>query len=52
MLLNDTKITSEVYCHNRLGYDVVCFMEVTMYTGGAQGGLGLVVIERPQGWCV
>ena len=49
MVLTNTKITSKAYCHNRLGYDVVCSLVVTTATGGAQGGLDLVFRERPKG---
>ena len=52
MLLTNTKITSESYFHNRLGYDMVCFPAVTTDTIRAQGVVGLVFIERPQGWGV
>ena len=52
MLLTNTKITSKAYCHNWMGYDVVCLPEITMATGGAQGVVGLVGIEWPQGWSV
>ena len=33
MLLTKTKITSKAYFHNWLGYVMVCFLEVTTYTG-------------------
>ena len=34
MLMTNTKITSEVYFHNHLGYDVVCFPAFNTATGG------------------
>ena len=52
ILLTDTKITSEAYFRNRLVYDVVCFPEVTTYTGDAQVGVGLFVRESIQVWSV
>ena len=52
MLMIDIKITSKAYCHNRLGYDVVCSPGVTTDTSGAQGVVGLVIREQPQGWSV
>ena len=52
MLLIDTNITSDVYYHNQMGYNMVCYPAVTMSTDGAQGGVGLVVREWLQGWSV
>ena len=52
MLLDNTKITSEAYFHNWLGYNMVFLPEVAMATGGKQGGVVLVVREGPQGWSV
>ena len=43
MLLIDTNITSDVYCHYQMGYDMVCYPTVIMAIDGAQGGLGLAV---------
>ena len=33
-----------------MGYDVVCLPEITEDAGRAQGGVGLVVQDRPKGW--
>ena len=52
MPLVDIKISREAYFRNRLVYDVVCLSTVTRATGGAQGGVDLFVLERPQGWSV
>ena len=52
MLLTKIKITSKSYCLNRLDYDVIFSPEVTTVTGGAQGGVSLVVRERTQGWSI
>ena len=52
MLLTKTNITSKEYFHNRIFYDMLCLPEFTTDTEGAQGGVGLVVRERPQGWSV
>ena len=35
-----------------MGYDMVCYPTVIMAIDGAQGGVGLVVREWPQGWSV
>ena len=43
MILTDTNITNQDYCRNRLVYNVVCLLEITMAAGGVQGGVGLVV---------
>ena len=52
MMLIETNIFDKAYCHNRLGYKVVCSLETTTEAGGVQGGVGLVVQERPNGWSV
>ena len=43
MLLTETNILDEEYCHNHLGYNVVCYQALGTVDGGAQGVLGLVV---------
>ena len=43
IIMTDTKITDHTYCHNRLGYNVVCLLVITTAAGGVQGGVGLVV---------
>ena len=50
MLLTKTKIQSEAYSHNHLGYDVACLAAQPSSAGGSQGGVGLVTRERPVGW--
>ena len=50
MLLTKTKIQSEVYSHNRLGYNVTCSAARSSSAGGAQGGVGVVARERPARW--
>ena len=49
MLLNKTKIQSEAYSHNRLGYGVTCSTLHPSSSGGAQGGVRLVRREMPVG---
>ena len=46
MLLTKTKIQSEAYSHNHLGYDVACLAAQPSSAGGSQGGVGLVTRER------
>ena len=43
MVLADTKVSDQAYCHNSLGYDVVCLSTTTMEADRAQGVVGLVV---------
>ena len=50
MLLTDTKIQTEEYSHNRLGYDVICSAARPSSTGGAQVDVGLVLQEWTNGW--
>ena len=52
MLMTETNITDQAYCRNRLGYSVVCLPEITTTAGGVQGGVVLVVRDRPHGWSV
>ena len=52
MLLTETKIRSEAYSHNHLGYDVTCLTARLSSAWGDQGGMGLVTRERPVGWGV
>ena len=53
MLMTETNIMDAVYCHNCLGYNIVCFQAVVSAAMGAQGGgLGLVTRERSEGWIV
>ena len=52
MIMIETKIANQYYCHNRLGYDVVCSLSITTAADGAQGGVGLVVWDQPQGWSI
>ena len=48
MLLTETNITSEAYCHIWIGYNVMCLQAVTMDTDVAQGGVVMVVREQPK----
>ena len=52
MILMETNITNQAYLRNNLGYDMVCFPDITTSVGGAQKGLGLVVWDQPQGWSI
>ena len=49
MILMDTKIQTEAYSHNHLGYDVTCLAVLPPIVRGAQVGIGLVTRERPNG---
>ena len=35
-----------------LGYGVLCFLEITKYASGVQGGLGLIFWYRPKVWII
>ena len=50
--MTETKITDQAYCQKRMGYDVPCSKAITTADGNAQGGLGMVVRDRPQGWSI
>ena len=52
MILTYTKVTYQAYCYNIMGYNVVCLLVITMDSGGAQGGVSLVVQDQPKGWIV
>ena len=52
IILTKTKVQDEMYCWNRLGYDVYCLLAMLMEDGGAKGGVGIVSIERPEGWLI
>ena len=52
MILTEINIPDEAYCHNGIGYNVVCLPAATTASGGEQGGVGIVVQERPKGWSV
>ena len=52
MLLMDTKIQTEVYCHNRLGCNFTCLAARPPSAGEAKGGVGMVTREWPDGWGV
>ena len=43
MMLTETKISDEAYCHTWLGCDMVCFLASATSARGAQGGVVLVV---------
>ena len=50
MLMMETKILYDAYFHKNLGYDAVFSQAVITAAGGDQGGVGLVVRERPYEW--
>ena len=50
MILTKTKISTTIYCRNRLVYDVTCSTARPTSAGGSQGGVILVTRERPVGW--
>ena len=50
MLLTETKIQLNAYCHNRLGYDNTCLAARPSSAEGAQGGVGLLTKERTDRW--
>ena len=50
MLLTETKISTMVYCRNRLRYEVTCSTTRPSSARGAQGSVGLVTRERPVRW--
>ena len=50
MVLTEMNTPTAVYCHNRLGYDIVCSPAWIASNGGVQGGVGLVLWDRPTGW--
>ena len=52
MVVTETKIQDQVYCKNRLGYDVVVSQATPGPNGGAQGGVGLITREDKEGWDV
>ena len=52
MILMATKFNRQAYLHNRLGYNMVCSPEITTESGGAQGGVGLVIWDQSKGWSV
>ena len=52
MVLKETKTTDQAYCHNRLGYNVVCFLEIMTADGCAKGGVGLLFRDRSQVWII
>ena len=50
MLLKETKIQTEAYSHNYLGYNVTCFSARPSSARGSQGLVGLVMREWLVGW--
>ena len=50
MIMIETKIQSEAYLHNRLGYDMNCLVVRPSISGGDQDGVGLVTREMPIEW--
>ena len=49
MLLTETNILDAVYCHNHLGYDVICSEETVTVSRGDQRGFVLVSRKQPLG---
>ena len=52
IILTDTNITGQAYCCNCIGYDVVCLKETTMADRDTQGGVGMSIRDRHQGWSI
>ena len=52
MVLMETKFANHYYCQNRLGYELVCSAAIMPVARGAQGGVGLVIWDQPQGWSI
>ena len=50
MILTKTKISTTVYCWNRLGFEVTCLTTQPTRNGGDQGSIGIVTRERSIGW--
>ena len=50
MLITKTNISTMAYFQDRLGYKITCSSARPSSAGGAQGGVGLVTRERPDGW--
>ena len=50
VVLTETKIATEYYTPNRLGYNVVCTKARPGPLGGAQGGVALVYREAADDW--
>ena len=49
MVLTETKIPMASYCPNRLGYNIFCLSARPASAGEVQGGVGLVLRDRPMG---
>ena len=47
MLLTETNIFTTAYFRNRLGYNMTFLVVLTTSAGGAKGGVGLVMRDRP-----
>ena len=50
MLLIETKIQVEEYSQNRMGFDVIFSAALPYSASGSQGGVGLVLRDRTNGW--
>ena len=50
MVLTETKIYIAEYFFNWLRYNIVCSPARPASSGGAQGGVGLLLWDRPTGW--
>ena len=51
-LLTDTKILDKVYRCNCLGCEIVFSRATATASGGAHGGLGILFLDKPEGWIV
>ena len=49
MILTKTNITDKVYFQHNIGYDVVCLEAYMTADGDAQGGVGMISRNQPQG---
>ena len=52
MLMTEKNFQTEVYSHNRLGYDVNFLAACPSSARGEQGGVCLVTSERPNRWWI
>ena len=52
MILTENNITKKAYCHNMIGYDMVCSQEITTWDCDAQGRVGMVAWYQTQVWSI
>ena len=50
MILTETKITDQAHFRNMMGYDVILSKVITTADGNTQGGVGIIIREKPQVW--